>query len=74
MVQAIEEKLYCFGTFIKRDIQCALNWKVQKTCHDVKRSTQDTEEAENQDGHPEVTGHTMKPSQPNTTIVETTAN
>lgn len=74
MVQAIEEKLYCFGTFIKRNIQCALNWKVQKTCNHIKRSTQETEEAEKQDRHSEITGHTMKPSQPNTTMVEIAAN
>ena len=37
-------------------------------------STQETEEAENQDRHLEVTGHAMKAPQPNTTMVETAAN
>ena len=40
----------------------------------VIRSTQETEEAEKLDRHLEVTGHAMKPSQPNAAIVETAAN
>lgn len=38
------------------------------------RSTQETEEGGKQDRHLEVTGHAMKPSQPNTTMVEIAAN
>lgn len=40
----------------------------------IIRSTQETEEAEKQDRHLHVTGHAMKPSQPNTTMVEIAAS
>lgn len=40
----------------------------------IIRSTRATEEAEKRDRHLEVTGHAMKPSQPNAAMVERAAN